>query len=38
MTTMISIIAGSFLFGLGFALRAPVFMILGLVIMLFRSK
>jgi hypothetical protein len=35
---MALIIAGSFLFGLGVALRSPIFMVAGLAIMLLRPK
>jgi hypothetical protein len=35
---MALIVAGSFLFGLGVAMKAPVFMILGMVMIFFRAK
>lgn len=35
---MALIVAGSFLFGFGVAVRAPVFMILGMVMIFFRAK
>lgn len=35
---MALIVAGGFLFGFGVGMRAPVFMILGLVMIFFRAK